>query len=159
MTEQNEFLALADQIEREGVKVYGVWHPEATVQSMIVTALRASGHGAGREVYICIDCDGRGIYPSGASCISCEGTGRVGRGDGPAALERTAGRYTALTKIAAECHRSKWQFDLSEDYKPSAAAARSLIKKSFDELHRIGDAVLKLRDAAPSPDDQPEKQA
>lgn len=50
-----------------------------------------------------------------------------------------------LTKIAAECHRAKWQFDLSEDYKPSAAAARALIVKGFEELHRIGDWALANR--------------
>ena len=52
---------------------------------------------------------------------------------------------SALTKIAAECHRAKWQFDLSEDYRPSPAAARALIAKAFDELHRIGDVALKMR--------------
>lgn len=34
--------SLADQIEREGVTVHGAWHPAATVQAMIVSALRAS---------------------------------------------------------------------------------------------------------------------
>lgn len=52
----------------------------------------------------------------------------------------------ALTNIAAECHREKWQFDLSEDYKPTASAARGLIRKSFDELHRIGDLGIAARD-------------
>ena len=56
-----------------------------------------------------------------------------------------------LTKIAAECHRAKWQFDLSEDYRPSRAAARVLIAKAFDELHRIGDIALKLRDRETKP--------
>lgn len=51
----------------------------------------------------------------------------------------------ALTQLAAECHRAKWQFDLSEDYKPNAKAARAMILKAFDELHRIGDIALKLR--------------
>lgn len=41
---------------------------------------------------------------------------------------------TALTKIAAECHRTKWQFDKEED------------RKAFEALHRIGDEALKLRD-------------
>lgn len=31
---------------------------------------------------ICIDCDGRGIYPSKARCVSCGGTGAVLSGDG-----------------------------------------------------------------------------
>lgn len=50
-----------------------------------------------------------------------------------------------LTKFAAECHRTKWQFDLSEDYQPTKSAARTLIVKAFDELHRIGDMALKIR--------------
>jgi hypothetical protein len=53
----------------------------------------------------------------------------------------------ALTEIAALSHRWKWEFDLSEDYKPTAAAARGLITKSFDALHRLGDQALKSRDS------------
>lgn len=53
-----------------------------------------------------------------------------------------------LTKLAAECHRAKWQFDLSEDFRPSRAYARALILKGFAELHRIGDVALKMRDEA-----------
>lgn len=56
---------------------------------------------------------------------------------------------SALTKLAAECHRAKWQFDLSEDYRPSAKAARALIEKAFDELHRIGDLAMKMRESVP----------
>jgi hypothetical protein len=52
-----------------------------------------------------------------------------------------------LIGIAADCHRVKWQFDLSEDYKPTAAAARLLITRGFDELHRIGDRAIKAKDA------------
>jgi hypothetical protein len=52
-----------------------------------------------------------------------------------------------LTKIAAECHRAKWQFDLSEDYQPSKSSARALILQAFHELHRIGDLAMKARDA------------
>lgn len=51
-----------------------------------------------------------------------------------------------LTKIAADCHRSKWQFDDSERTIP-AAEARRLVRRAFDELHRIGDAAMKARDA------------
>jgi hypothetical protein len=54
---------------------------------------------------------------------------------------------SVLTEIAAECHRAKWEFDLSDDYRPTPAVARSLITKGFAELHRIGDRALKLRDA------------
>jgi hypothetical protein len=53
----------------------------------------------------------------------------------------------ALTKIAAECHRAKWAFDLSEDYRPTAKVSRAMIGNAFKELHRIGDMALKLRDA------------
>lgn len=55
-----------------------------------------------------------------------------------------------LTKLAAECHRAKWEFDLSEDFQPSKSAARALITNAFNALHRIGDMALKLRDAASS---------
>lgn len=61
----------------------------------------------------------------------------------------------ALITVAAECHRAKWQFDLSEDYRPTAAAARDLIGKSFDELHRIGDLATAANDTLKSP--PPEK--
>lgn len=30
----------------------------------------------------CIDCDGKGVYPSGETCLSCGGSGRVEVGDG-----------------------------------------------------------------------------
>jgi hypothetical protein len=53
-----------------------------------------------------------------------------------------------LTNIAAECHRAKWQFDLSEDFQPSKSAARALILQAFHELHRIGDLAMKMRNAA-----------
>ena len=53
----------------------------------------------------------------------------------------------ALTKLAAELHRAKWQFDLSEDFQPSKSAARALILQAFHELRRIGDLALKYRDA------------
>jgi hypothetical protein len=56
-----------------------------------------------------------------------------------------------LTKLAAECHRAKWEFDLSEDSQPSKSAARALITNAFNALHRIGDMALKLRDASSVP--------
>jgi hypothetical protein len=56
-------------------------------------------------------------------------------------------RVSNLTKLAAECHRRKWQFDLSEEYQPSKAAARALITKAFQELHRVGDLALEMRAA------------
>lgn len=52
-----------------------------------------------------------------------------------------------MTKIAAECHRAKWQFDLNEDFRPSKSAARALILQAFHELHRIGDMAIKARDS------------
>lgn len=59
----------------------------------------------------------------------------------------------ALTKIAAECHRAKWEFDISGEETPlKAAAARELVDKAFRALHRIGDIALKLRaESAASP--------
>ena len=53
----------------------------------------------------------------------------------------------ALTEIAALAHRWKWQFDLSEDQKPSGAQARNLITQGFDSLRRLGDQALKSRDS------------
>jgi hypothetical protein len=50
---------------------------------------------------------------------------------------------SALTKVAAECHRAKWKYVDDRDRRP------------FDDLHRIGDIALKLRDSfrpARSPD-------
>jgi len=57
---------------------------------------------------------------------------------------------SALTKIAAECHRAKWEFDLSSDYRPTAKVARDMIPRAFKALHDIGDMALKLRDASKS---------
>ena len=56
----------------------------------------------------------------------------------------------ALTRIAAELHRAKWQFDLSDDYRPTAKVSRAMIATAFSELHRIGDMALKMCDALPS---------
>jgi hypothetical protein len=52
-----------------------------------------------------------------------------------------------LTKLAAECHRAKWQFDINDEQKISVAAATGLATRAFQELHRIGDMALKARDA------------
>lgn len=56
--------------------------------------------------------------------------------------------HADLIGLAADCHRSKWEFDLSEDFKPTAKYARTLILKAFDELHRIGDRAIRAKDAA-----------
>ncbi len=55
----------------------------------------------------------------------------------------------ALTQLAAECHRAKWQFDADTETLMPAAEARQLVRLAFDALHRIGDMALKLRDASP----------
>ena len=52
----------------------------------------------------------------------------------------------ALNMIAAECHRAKWQFDFNDENKLSIRMARNMVKRAFDELHRIGDMAMKLRD-------------
>jgi hypothetical protein len=52
------------------------------------------------------------------------------------------GTRRALTEIAAECHRAKWKFENEKDKRP------------FDDLHRIGDMALKLRDLAAVPQGQ-----
>jgi hypothetical protein len=53
--------------------------------------------------------------------------------------------HAALTKIAAECHRAKWQFDFSDENRLPVGQARDIVKRAFAELHRIGDMALKLR--------------
>lgn len=53
---------------------------------------------------------------------------------------------SALIKIAAECHRAKWRFSFGEDHKITAAEARKLVTQAFDDLHRIGDMAIKLKD-------------
>jgi hypothetical protein len=65
-------------------------------------------------------------------------------------VAQTSGERGNLTKIAAECHRAKWEFGLSEDFQPSKSSARALIANAFNALHRIGDMALKLRDASPA---------
>ena len=68
-------------------------------------------------------------------------------------------RISDLTKLGAECHRTKWQFDLNEEYQPTRAEARALIDKAFYEIDRLGNLALKMRDEvrktsrAPSPVD------
>jgi hypothetical protein len=57
----------------------------------------------------------------------------------------------ALTKLAAECHRAKWQFDFSDENRLPVSQARDMVRRAFGELHRIGDLALKYRDAVSSP--------
>jgi hypothetical protein len=57
-----------------------------------------------------------------------------------------------LTKLAAECHRTKWQFDFNDEARLNVGRARDLIKRAFQELHRIGDLALKARDALLAPE-------
>lgn len=59
---------------------------------------------------------------------------------------------SSFTKLAAECHRAKWQFDVSAEQKLNPKDARDLVAKAFDALHRIGDMAMKLRDEARTPD-------
>ena len=60
-----------------------------------------------------------------------------------------------LIKIAAACHRSKWQFSADEENRLPAAEARRLVQKAFYALHDIGDmankAAEELWSAAPPP--------
>ena len=55
---------------------------------------------------ICIDCDGAGRYPRGATCKSCGGTGRVADGEGApdpaieAIKEAVKAEREACSKIA-----------------------------------------------------------
>ena len=52
---------------------------------------------------------------------------------------------SALTKLAAECHRTKWQFDFNDENRMPVSQARDMVRRAFDELHRIGDMALELR--------------
>jgi len=61
-----------------------------------------------------------------------------------------------LTKLAAECHRAKWQFDFSDENRLPVSQARDMVKRAFGELHRIGDMALKLKD---EPDTRPDRKA
>jgi len=61
-----------------------------------------------------------------------------------------------LTKLAAECHRAKWQFDFSDENRLPISQARDMVKRAFGELHRIGDMALKLRD---EPDTRPDRKS
>lgn len=78
--------------------------------------------------------------------------------DVPAMKARTIARFERLrsqlvrakgeiTKLAAECHRAKWQFDLSEDFTPTRQAGKALAAKAFQELHRIGDIAIVAKTA------------
>jgi hypothetical protein len=57
------------------------------------------------------------------------------------AKDRTA--ESELTKLAAECHRAKWQFDFSDENRLPISQARDMVKRAFGELHRIGDLAMK----------------
>ena len=59
-----------------------------------------------------------------------------------AALREARGSITA---IAAECHRTKWQFDFNDENRMPVSQARDMVRRTFDELHRIGDMALELR--------------
>ena len=50
----------------------------------------------------------------------------------------------AITKLAAKCHRAKWQFDLGEN-RPPKDVAIALVGKAFDELHRVGNIAIKMK--------------
>lgn len=50
-----------------------------------------------------------------------------------------------LAKIAAECHRTKWEFDYSEEDPPTRQEALQLLKEAFRRFALIGDMALKMR--------------
>lgn len=47
-----------------------------------------------------------------------------------------------LTKLAVECHRSKWQFDINDETKISVAEAGTLVRRAFQTLRRIGNMAM-----------------
>jgi hypothetical protein len=68
--------------------------------------------------------------------------------DDKTSLAQTQNRdgISALIRVAAECHRKKWQFD-SGERRLSVIDARNLVNIAFNELHRIGDMALKEKEA------------
>lgn len=58
--------------------------------------------------------------------------------------------YSAFQRIAADCHRSKWQFDINAESPPNVYDARRLVHKAFDELQRIGNIAMHERDELPA---------
>jgi hypothetical protein len=61
----------------------------------------------------------------------------------------------ALVKLAAECHRVKWQFYFNDENCLPVRMACDMVKRAFDELHRIGDLALKAKEvlaALPQPE-------
>lgn len=113
------------------------------------------------------------------SCASCEGQGpramneetaksawntrplspsSAGTADGPTLETRIRAKTRIpLIKIAAECHKSKWQFSHDEEEtRLPAAEARRLVRAAFNVLHNIGDmahkAAEELRSASGSDD-------
>jgi hypothetical protein len=58
-----------------------------------------------------------------------------------------------LIKIAAECHRRKWQFNI-DDEAPlmKAAEARRLVNAAFYALHNVGDTAHKAAEALRKPE-------
>lgn len=52
----------------------------------------------------------------------------------------------ALNKLAAECHRAKWEFDYSEEDPPTRLEALRLLREASRRLALIGDTALMLRE-------------
>lgn len=61
-----------------------------------------------------------------------------------------------IITIAAECHKAKWKFSFDNEDRLLAKDARRLVAKAFDDLHRIGDLAIKLKDALTTAPAQPD---
>lgn len=60
MSKKADLLALADQVEREGMTLHGMFHPAFTVQKMVVDALRLAAQSSDRQV--ALDTEGNPVY-------------------------------------------------------------------------------------------------
>jgi hypothetical protein len=52
-----------------------------------------------------------------------------------------------LLKLAAECHREKWAFDISDEEQLKKANAYELANRAFAKLQRIGDMAKAMAEA------------
>jgi NTP pyrophosphatase (non-canonical NTP hydrolase) len=92
-----------------------------------------------------IDLEGAVVAKFNASSEKVGLKTRMVRRQSPAV---TADEASDLVKLAAECHRAKWVFQVDEEAPPRAHEARQLVVKAFDELHRIGDMAREMYDKA-----------
>lgn len=80
------------------------------VYNAVLKAIREHAPQPRKMTERCIDCDGKGVYPSGETCLSCGGSGRVEVGDGEPGSPSTAMTASAeTTALADELHATVCQ--------------------------------------------------